>query len=578
MTSDELKNSIDILDKELGGKSELKTKKSLTLLNEVVQKLKDQDTNNKEYFNKISEFLNKIIESNNKANDTNEPLEEKIENLNEVNESLREIAKLLKSDLDKDKQNQIIENLESIERAIIERPIITQVEVLNQPKPLEEIKIKNPQKEVEVTNFPKQEFPKEIEVSNLKEQKEIKVNNLNEIKIPEVKEISIKKPKWFKQVDLVKPIKSLLKGLTLIGNTIVDKAITRILERLDKLVDVDASKHKNPKEALAVKLTDKNGKLIDEKNPLFRFNIPSGGGGGGPHVVGLKRKNNDQIDPVSLREFGEKTGNPETNTLLARLKTLEGGQNNIISAIDSYFFAEVSLGNIPGATRQGRGGTNEDINADSEEHIGALGGGYDSANRYLSANTTLFLSSTDAGDNQIWGVTGLWQDGNGDWVRVTRLVTLNGQNQVALNAQLIRVDGVFNIDSSKSDGDIYLAESDTLTDGVPNTESKQKYKSIAGRQASNSALYTVPSNKEAYIFQLSGSVGEANDAKIFFRVRAPGSIFQAPFPFPIFQQPFGFFEGSGFILTEKFDVEFTCETQDASATAMVAFEILEFDV
>lgn len=273
-----------------------------------------------------------------------------------------------------------------------------------------------------------------------------------------------------------------------------------------------------------------------------------GGGGGSTELV---NKLMEQINPATDEKLDD---------IIAQLKT--------------DFFMETAFGNIPGITRIAFGGTNEDINSGQNEFIGSLGGGYNTAGRYLTANTLLYFSSTNTDDDQLWVASGLWEDDDGNWVDVVRFGALDGNNQVVLNAEMIRVPQIINIDSTDSDGEVWLAESDDLTGGIPNTTSKQKIKAIAGRQTGTNALATIPSNKIAYFSQLEGSVGESNDALIYVWLRAFGGVFGNPFPFPIYQQPFDFFDLIGFQLTEKFDIEFTCETQDASAMAMVIGTIL----
>lgn len=89
---------------------------------------------------------------------------------------------------------------------------------------------------------------------------------------------------------------------------------------------------------------------------------------------------------------------------------------------------------------------------------------------FLTAGTELFVSSSSAGDTQDIKVTGL----DSSYVAKIATVALNGQTQVSLGTNWFRVNFASNAGTTSFTGKIYIAESDTLTAGVPDTHSKVK--------------------------------------------------------------------------------------------------------
>jgi hypothetical protein len=84
-------------------------------------------------------------------------------------------------------------------------------------------------------------------------------------------------------------------------------------------------------------------------------------------------------------------------------------------------------------------------------------------------------------------------------------------------------------------GDVYVAESDSYTDGVPDTPAKWKAKITQGFNQTLMALYTVPTDKMGYvtclystIYQLGSSPNSIEKSGTqSFRIRPNGETFQA---------------------------------------------------
>lgn len=133
---------------------------------------------------------------------------------------------------------------------------------------------------------------------------------------------------------------------------------------------------------------------------------------------------------------------------------------------------------------------------------------------------TLYASSTDAGDNQIINGQGLdagfnLQSGN---------VTLNGQSQVEIGSGLTwtRFFRGYNTNGTAFSGTVYIAESDTLSGGVPQTSSKIKAIINPTYQQTEMAIYTVPAGYTAaieawWVSILRGATTKAADVLLYRR-------------------------------------------------------------
>ena len=240
-----------------------------------------------------------------------------------------------------------------------------------------------------------------------------------------------------------------------------------------------------------------------------------------------------------------------------------------IEDMNKDYYLEVAKGNVAGTTGGFVVGRNNDVGATNSESVWDIGGNY----TYLTADTQLYISSTDALDVDVdIIITGL----DDNYLQVTRTVNTNGQSQVAISDLMFRVLTVFTAPTSANHpvGDIYLAETDTLTAGVPNTATKIKAliplartsagvtidsgTDFASDNFSHLGLYTVPAGKTAYLIAGFTFVGKNSDVTFSGRVRlqgghwfnrSPSELYQAPGPqgFEV-RLPIG----------EKTDIEWRC--------------------
>ena len=254
----------------------------------------------------------------------------------------------------------------------------------------------------------------------------------------------------------------------------------------------------------------------------------------------------------------------------------EEKQDNIITLLEQgvdNFLINVSLGNVPGVAEYSFGGNNPNVGAGATESLWSQGGIIPD----LSTGTQLYASSSSTEDDQVWVVSGVDKDGSGNITRATAIVVLNGQTQVALSTTLWKVYTMLNITPTESLGDIYIAETDTLSGGVPTTTSKIQGKALIGKQAEAIGHYATPTDKISYAFQQDEAVGKAQDMQMEFKNRFPGSTWVEIFPFPAYQNSPNRFQ-AGFIIDDGGELRMDASSIGGGASVTATYKILEFDV
>jgi len=167
----------------------------------------------------------------------------------------------------------------------------------------------------------------------------------------------------------------------------------------------------------------------------------------------------------------------------------------------------LSNGQAPGFDNVVVFGRNENLlNSLGDQDISGLGGTY----AFLDTATTLFISSTSASDvGNLLFIDML----DANYGRVLVFGFTNGQSQVAISGgPHIHVQQAFNLGSTPLQGDIYIAESDDLTGGVPDTVSKRKLIIKQGNEVSQGGRYIVPDGKLATFESYTTTVGKGGDA------------------------------------------------------------------
>jgi hypothetical protein len=224
---------------------------------------------------------------------------------------------------------------------------------------------------------------------------------------------------------------------------------------------------------------------------------------------------------------------------------------------------ELGLGNIPGRSGINMNGHNPDVNS-TQETLWDQGGIY----TYLSADTTLYLSSSDALDTNVDVILVGLDD---TYTPVTALANSDGQNQVAFDTDMFRVFSATVLGPTTPDGDLYIAELTASPGGVPTDVTKIKAKITQGNNLTRMAMYTVPAGGSIFAQRVRGSVGKGDDAVISFCLTDENGTPYALNPFQVYQGNFSFNLGkAGILIPEKQDLEIRATSTVNSAVSAEA--------
>ena len=281
---------------------------------------------------------------------------------------------------------------------------------------------------------------------------------------------------------------------------------------------------------------------------------------------------------ISANYFRIKYTNDTTNQATFRLQTVFH-KSKPYAPLPADYLSEAAVGNIPGEKTVIIVGINRNTSATVEESITDSGGVY----TYLTADTQLYVSSSSASDTNVdITVTGL----DDNYIERTWTVNTNGQSQIAISdSNTFRVFTFAVTGSTSPVGEMYLAETDTLTAGVPDTATKIKAKipfavDIAGgaintgtdrasENISHLGLYTVPVGKQFLIQEIiTGSAKNVN-AKISGRVRLFGGSWWSRNPIHVYQSQVSVMFSPPLVLPAKSDVEWTAITGVAGGEAQI---------
>ena len=179
-------------------------------------------------------------------------------------------------------------------------------------------------------------------------------------------------------------------------------------------------------------------------------------------------------------------------------------------------FLEIAIGNTPDKLLQAFGGNTQSLSAGVEETVWDQGG----LLTLLTADTQLYISSSSAADvGIVVVVTGFLAD----LTAVNRIVVTNGQNQVALSG-LIMIVEVVAVVSATPAGDLYVAETDSLTGGVPDTTSKIQGKVIQGNNTGINSVAVITVGTTAFIRGIEYTTGKLKDIDIIIKFTPFGGI------------------------------------------------------
>ena len=235
---------------------------------------------------------------------------------------------------------------------------------------------------------------------------------------------------------------------------------------------------------------------------------------------------------------------------------------------DDATLLDIKHGKVPGHKIQYVHAYSPNIGT-TQELVWPLGGNI----TFNDTPSTLYLTSTNAADNQYVQIE--WLDG--DYLPVTSLVQLNGQTPVAIGTGL-RVNRAFTVAVTPTIGDVYIANANNHTSGVPNDATEVVMYYEASTQTRSMALFTCPAGHTT--FGLTGyfSAPKSRDNDFFWNVRNPN----LPIP-PINTNIVSVYESTvelDFKLTDipaKTDAYFTSSTSGGNGRVSLRIPILIVD-
>lgn len=223
---------------------------------------------------------------------------------------------------------------------------------------------------------------------------------------------------------------------------------------------------------------------------------------------------------------------------------------------------EIARGSIPGVSTEFVFGFNPDVDIAAEETVWDQGGTY----TYLTVDTELFISSSSAADtNIVLDLEGM----TADFVKKNIQVTFtNGQTQQSIGS-FFRFFKATVVGGSAPAGDLYVAQTDTLTAGVPDTASKIKAKMVQGINVTRSGVLTVPVNHSIYITIIIAHTRKNKSGVLRPVLRAQGAPdFIETTQFPTFESSAMFPFTPAYRIDEKTDIELKANA-DANGTESV---------
>lgn len=150
---------------------------------------------------------------------------------------------------------------------------------------------------------------------------------------------------------------------------------------------------------------------------------------------------------------------------------------------------------------------------------------------YLDDNLITHISSSSASDSETITIEGHTVSGTGadqKFTFVAQIITLNGQNKVALTTPLARVSRAFNSNSVDLSGRVVVYEDTAITNGVPSDVSKIHIDIPQGLQQSFKAATTFSDKDYLFLTSGFGSVSNKQAASVDFylEVKLPGGVFR----------------------------------------------------
>ena len=152
---------------------------------------------------------------------------------------------------------------------------------------------------------------------------------------------------------------------------------------------------------------------------------------------------------------------------------------------------------------------------------------------YPSTATTAYISSSAAGDTQVYEIHGI----NEEWDEVSVNVTASGVTFVAIPGLWMRIFRVKNMGATDNAGTIYVSSDNTDVggDGVPDNLADIMAQITIARNQTLMCIWAVPKNFTAFVtqFYASTSAATTKTVEIVLWTRPFGGVFQAKKVFSI---------------------------------------------
>lgn len=197
----------------------------------------------------------------------------------------------------------------------------------------------------------------------------------------------------------------------------------------------------------------------------------------------------------------------------------------------------ISQGDIANSFTTGFFGSNPDIDTASEETIWDFDGIHPTFVNPLVANATFYVSSSNNLDTQTIGIPVLVDNGAGLWEPELKLVSLVGQTKTAITGDFIRISALGPLTGGLTQpsviagvvnaGDVYIYEDDTVTLGVPDTDSKVHSMIPSGDGVCHNSFITTPSGYTLWTDTTRFLLGKNKDATFVNNARINSAGFPA---------------------------------------------------
>ena len=143
---------------------------------------------------------------------------------------------------------------------------------------------------------------------------------------------------------------------------------------------------------------------------------------------------------------------------------------------------------------------------------------------YITNASTLYISSSDNADSNVFEVTGL----DASWAAQVTNVTSAGLSFVAVDGTWMRVFRVKNMGSISNIGTIYIADDNTDAggNGIPDTLADVKAQIQPALNQTLMAIWSVAAGKTCYMTSFYGSTSSTKATEVHVYVRPFGGVFQ----------------------------------------------------